>query len=132
MTNAERALENYNIAADSRSRSLPGTVLYIGDEEKQLPVKWVLCPVCEGKGRHVNPAIDAGGISDEMYHDDDFHEQYAAGVYDIPCNICKGRTTVQVVDTDRLTIEEAALYEIQLREEADDEAERLAEIRMGC
>lgn len=147
------ALENYNIAADPRSQGkaeapklsffgcgvcgTPGEACdcddYEGvDIEEELPWKWVLCPVCEGKGKHVNPAIDAGGLSGEMMDDVEFLEGYASGVYDVPCNRCAGRTTVPETDWDALDDARKALLEQQFRDEADWEAERLAEIRMGC
>lgn len=149
----QNRIEDYNIASDVRSRDAvkPPVLHYEGctecgevevecacgdfqatELETELPMKWAVCHVCNGKGRHVNPAIDAGGLSAEMQDDPEFLEQYAEGVYDQPCNGCKGRTTVPVVDWDALTQTQRKLYENQLRDDADYEAERLAEIRMGC
>lgn len=127
-------LENYNIATDARSRgAAKHPILFMDDgEEIELPMKWEVCPVCNGKGKHVNPAIDAGGLSEEMQDDPDFIDGYMAGTYDVTCNRCTGRTTVPAVDWGALTPEQKELYEAQLRADADYEAERLAEIRMGC
>ena len=128
------ALENYNIASDARSRGpAEKPVLYMEDgTELELPMKYEVCPVCEGKGKHVNPAIDAGGLSEEMMEDEEFLDGYAGGVYDVPCNRCEGKRVVPVVNWDALSDEERKAYEAQLDDEAGWEAERLAEIRMGC
>ena len=129
------ALENYNIATDERSRGpARPAILYLNDgSEVKLPSHWEVCPVCRGNGKHVNPAIDAGGLSAEDFHDDpDFAGDYMSGVYDVTCNRCGGKRVVDAVDWDALSANECEMYEAQLRAEADDEAERLSEIRMGC
>lgn len=127
-------IEDYNIARDVRSQpAMKPPVLFMDDgEEIELPMKWEVCHVCNGKGRHVNPAIDAGGLSAEMQDDADFIDGYMAGTYDVECNGCKGRTTVPAVDWDALTPDQSELYTAQLQDDADCDAERLAEIRMGC
>jgi len=52
---------------------------------------WIICPACRGNGTHVNPNIDAGGISAEDFYDDpDFMEQYMDGTYDVACDKCHG------------------------------------------
>lgn len=103
------------------------------DIEEELPMKWGVCHVCDGKGKHVNPSIDAGGLSAEDFHDDpDFAEDYMRGTYDVTCNGCNGRTTVPVVDWDALDPTRRKAYEEQLKEECLDHAERLSEIRMGA
>lgn len=152
MNNAEQAMENYNIARDPRSgapANIPTLSLWactecgaadekcdcdaeMADVEEQLPWKFEVCPVCSGNGKHVNPAIDAGGLSHEMQDDPDFHDQYMSGVYDVPCRVCEGKRVVPVVDWDALEPDRKAAYEAQLQADADNEAERMAEIRMGC
>ena len=118
---------------DHRNQPQPDTVLYDGDDEIELPTKWSVCPVCKGKGSHVNPSIDCDGIPAEQFHDDpDFERDYFDGVYDVTCYRCNGRTTVKVVDWDRLTPEQARAYEFQLRQEAEHWAECEAERRMGA
>lgn len=109
-------------------------VLYLEDgSEYQLPTRWVVCPVCNGEGSHVNPAIDAHGLSAEDFAEDpDFAEDYMAGAYDQPCNRCQGRTTAREVDVDRIPAEYRALYERQLRDEAADRAMHIAELRAGA
>ena len=61
--------------------------------------KFILCPVCEGRGTTVNPSIDANGITGsewaEMCHEDpDFAEEYWSGSYDITCRACDGKRVV--------------------------------------
>lgn len=109
-------------------------VLYLADgTEHQLPTRWAVCPVCNGNGSHVNPSIDAGGLSAEDFADDpDFAEDYMAGAYDQPCNRCRGRTTVHEVDMDRLSPEHRAMYEKQLRDAAADRACHMAELLAGA
>jgi hypothetical protein len=89
------------------------------------------CYGCDGKGTMVNPAIDAGGISSRDFQEDpDFAEAYFSGAYDVRCSECGGSGHNQdatIVDEriDRLVrdyLDEAEGYD----------AERLAEMRMGC
>jgi hypothetical protein len=57
--------------------------------------KYIVCPVCDGEGKTVNPDIDAHGLTREDFIDDpDFAEAYRAGYYDQVCRGCHGRTTV--------------------------------------
>lgn len=128
------ALENYNIARDARSQGpVNNPVLYMEDgQEIDLPMKFIVCWVCDGHGKHVNPAIDAGGLSEEMMQDEEFLDGYQSGVYDVPCNGCGGKRVVPDVNWDAMPADQVALYKAQLREEADYEAERLSEIQMGC
>lgn len=149
-----RAIENWNYANDERTRGpAKKPVLYFWgcgvcgapdetcecpdyervDIEEPLPTKWGVCPVCDGEGKHVNPSIDAGGISaEDFYSDPDFAESYMDGTYDVTCNRCEGKRVVPVVDFDAMPKWQQDAYETQLREEAMDHAEYLAEIRMGC
>lgn len=145
-------IEDYNLAADERSKP-PAEIpkLYVWactecgtlnekcncdadmvDAEETLPWKYEVCGVCEGKGKTVNPAIDAGGLSREMMDDPDFMDGYMSGVYDQSCRRCKGKRVVPAVDWDALDEDRRKAYEEQLRADTDFEAERLAEIRMGC
>ncbi len=133
------SIEDLNFARDQRNCELAKPpVLYFVDEdgcdsEVELPTHWVVCPVCEGKGKHVNPSIDCNGISPEAFAEDpDFAEDYMRGTYDQTCNKCGGRTTIPAVDLDALDDAQRKAYEQQLRDEADDRACYLAELRMGA
>ncbi len=125
------ALENYNIANDARSKGpAKAPILYLEDgSEIELATRLAICDVCHGKGHHVNVAIDAGGLSEEMMEDEEFLDGYQSGVYDVPCNHCGGDGEILEVDFGAaLSPEHRALYKKQLRDEWGDEQERLAEI----
>lgn len=125
--------DRLNLINDSRSCDRAAApVLYLGEREIALPTRWEVCPVCHGAGSHVDPAVDAGGLSEELAADGDFMADYLGGAYDIPCNRCGGRSTVQAVDWDRLTPEQAKAYERQLRDEDAERAAHMAEIRAGA
>lgn len=73
-----------------------------GEEfEIELRAHYEVCDLCEGKGSHVNPSIDAGGISGDTFRDDpDFFEEYTSGVYDVTCHQCKGKRVYPQIDCD--------------------------------
>lgn len=65
----------------------------LGSEEKpyKIRLRWKVCETCDGRGTHVNPSIDAHGISSEDFDEDpDFREEYMSGMYDVPCYECSG------------------------------------------
>lgn len=129
------SIDNVNYARDRRNCGRAEAPVLVDDDgvETVLPTRWEVCPVCDGRGTHVNPAIDCGGISqDDFDADPDFAEQYMSGAYDQQCNHCGGRTTVQAVDWDRLTPAQREAYEAQEREVDDVRAMNLAEIRRGA
>ena len=48
-----------------------------------LPTKFEVCGTCGGRGSHVNPSIDCGGLSsDDFDEDPDFRDAYFNGSYD--------------------------------------------------
>jgi len=53
-----------------------------------VKIKYITCPTCNGTGSHVNPSIDASGLTGDDMMDDGFLEDYMAGVYDVPCFHC--------------------------------------------
>lgn len=74
-----------------------------GDDEVTLTAKYEVCPTCDGKGTHVNPAIDGNGLTQEDFDEQgpNFREDYMSGVYDVSCYECKGLRVVLVPDTER-------------------------------
>lgn len=65
--------------------------------------KWIVCPVCDGEGKTVNPDIDSNGLTAEDFRDDpDFAEDYMSGAYDIQCRACKGLRVVEPKRMDEL------------------------------
>ena len=130
--------DDLNYYNDSRTAPAKPVTCWVEGEdgrdiEVELPTKWGVCSVCDGEGKHVNPSIDAGGISAEAFYDDpDFAEDYFGGTYDVTCYRCHGRTTERVVDWDVMSDELREAYEAELDAEAYARAEHLAELRMGC
>lgn len=109
----------------------------VDEVEVIFPGKYVVCPTCDGKGKHVNPSIDAGGIGedDEFWVDDiddDGESMYASGRYDVTCYRCAGRATWLVIDEARADATMLATYHEYQDDEAEYEAECRAERRMGC
>lgn len=130
-----RIIEELNYAQDRRNthREAPETFTLADGTEIKLPYKWEVCSVCNGEGKHVNPSVDAGGISAEQFHDDpEFAEDYFSGAYDVQCQCCHGRTTERVIDLDRMKPEHRAEYAAQQHEDSLARIEQLSEIRMGC
>jgi hypothetical protein len=98
-----------------------------------LPAKRIVCPTCDGEGRHVNRAIDGNGISAEEFAEDpDFMESYMAGHYDVRCEECNGKRVIEEIDTDALTPKMLERYYRALDEEQAHRAEMAAERRIGC
>ena len=61
----------------------------------------MVCPTCNGKGVHVNPSIDAHGISPEEFDEDpDFYRDYMKGVFDAQCYGCAGIRVVPIPNED--------------------------------
>ena len=87
---------------------------------------WIICPACRGNGSHVNPNIDAGGLSTEDFENDpDFAEDYFDGTYDVQCNVCRGsgkvRTSVleelkEAADDRELAMREDGVFEPGVRD----------------
>lgn len=101
-----------------------------GGIERELPTRWELCDVCDGKGTHVNPNIDRQGLTGDDFHDDpDFFDNYRRGDYDIPCNRCGGRRVIAVVDEDACEAELLKIYREDMDAQAEVDAEAAAEAR---
>lgn len=109
----------------------------VDEIEVVFPGKFIMCPTCDGRGKHVNPSIDAGGIGedDEFWEDDiddNGESMYASGRYDVTCYQCAGRTTWLDIDEAHADAMMLAKYHEYRDDEAEYEAERRAERRMGC
>ena len=103
------------------------------DGEVKLPVKFEVCPVCVGKGSHVNPSIDAHGISAEEFQEDpDFRDDYMSGKYDVPCYECHGLRVVEVVDRENCDPELLKEYDEEVKSELEYQAICEAERKMGA
>jgi hypothetical protein len=112
---------------------------YEVEKELKLPARFELCDLCEGKGKVVNPSIDAGGLSrDDFDEDPGFEEDYHSGRFDIHCPQCQGKRVIPAVDYERLSGEEKKEFDqyVHDQEEAarDAEADRrtmMAEMGYG-
>lgn len=102
------------------------------DQEVYLPSKYEVCPNCDGKGTHVNRAIDGNGLSEELASDPDFMEGYMSGVYDVRCEQCKGEKVVSVLDESKCTPHELEQYDKHMQAEYEIRACEEAERRMGA
>jgi hypothetical protein len=111
-------------------------VVYEDDEaEFTAPARYEVCSTCDGKGSHVNPAIDSHGIGAEEWAeewDDESREMYFNGGYDVPCNECHGRRVAPEPDWDRMTPEERAKVERAIEDHYAIEAEYAMERRFGA
>jgi len=103
------------------------------DESIDVPARWVVCPRCDGRGQHSNPAIDGHGIGAEEWNgpdwDDESREAYRRGLWDVSCCRCGGRTTVLEVDRERCTPEQLKAVEAHELDQAEAAAERASEAR---
>lgn len=107
------------------------------DDEGRLrvPFRWGVCGTCNGEGKHVNPSIDAHGITAEEWErdwDPEEREGYMRGDYDVECAECHGRTTVPVPDLDALSPVARRLVDDAIASHDDCAAIQAAEMRFGA
>jgi len=127
-----------NYFNDPRVRRKPSTELEKFEDcyEAELPKRKIVCPTCNGTGKHVNPSIDSHGLSASDFHEDpDFAESYFSGTYDVTCYECGGDNVVDEVDFERAERECPELlqdWENWLQSGYDMDAEYAAERRMGA
>lgn len=106
--------------------------------EMLLPAKRVVCPRCDGSGKHVNEAIDGHGLTSEDFAEDpDFAESYFSGVYDVTCETCNGNNVIDEVDEEkcrtRISWWKSLLrYYTALQFESDTRMESYYERRAGA
>lgn len=108
------------------------------EEVYEFPCTFEVCGTCDGKGKHVNPSIDAHGITQDEWENDwsyEDRENYFSGMYDVQCNECKGRRVVPEINHDILSEDQKKARSL-LREWQEDEEDyrRIceAERRMGA
>jgi RecJ-like exonuclease len=103
----------------------------------RLPAVFEVCGRCDGEGKHVNPAIDEHGITQEEFDEDPgFEEEYFGGTYDVTCYDCHGKCVVPVLDElsfKGTKAKERLFNRVQEKFDADAayELERRHEERMG-
>lgn len=89
------------------------------ETEFEIPIKFEMCGTCGGKGKHVNPSIDAHGITEDEWGQWDSEEQelYMSGGYDIECNECQGKRVIPVPVVTRLTDEQQKAFSYVLEQQ---------------
>jgi hypothetical protein len=121
---------------DERSMTLSFVLENDSEEEKEytLPMRYCVCGTCGGKGRHVNPGVDANGITSSEWSDWDEEEKeaYFSGRYDVDCYECGGEKVVPEINEEMADPKLLQQLRTWQREEADYRAVRAAERRMGA
>lgn len=107
-------------------------VIYNEDDTvTELPIRWVICPTCDGHGKH-SRHIGALTQSDrDEWHPDELAD-YMAGGYDRACEPCDGTGKVAVADERQMTKEQRKAYREQIKADREIEAEHAAERRIGA
>ncbi len=107
-----------------------------GSHSRELVVSAVyeVCGRCDGHGQHDHPAF-ANGITSSEWHgpdwDDDSRDSYMRGVYDVPCERCKGARVELVPDESGLTSWQRSVLALHYEGRRRDDAERASEERWG-
>lgn len=95
-------MRRYCVDGNSAQPSLVAQEMWADICDGELPERFVVrhgkrmvCPACNGEGRHVAASVDAHGLTQADFNDDpDFAERYFGGAYDVECGTCKGRNVV--------------------------------------
>ncbi len=147
-----QTMENYNYHNDPRTRAqykskwfstvdlkamIATVIIYDADndieEEVTVPWKYEVCPTCKGKGKHVNPAIDCCGLTeDDFGADPDLYEAYQSSLYDVSCYGCEGKRVVPVLDRDKTDPQIVKLLDKREAEECAYEMMCASERAMGA
>jgi hypothetical protein len=102
------------------------------EETFTVPVTFEVCGTCGGSGYHVNPSIDAHGISpDEFARDPDFFDDYRSGVYNQECNECGGNRVVPVLNEKSIKPDLLKRINDKIRWEGEYAREQAREAKYG-
>jgi hypothetical protein len=77
----------------------------IDDIVSKVPFKWQLCPVCEGDGSVVDPAVDSSGLATRDMAPE-VREAYHSGSHDTECPECEGRRVAPLLCPENAPQEE--------------------------
>lgn len=101
--------------------------------EVQVNVVYEICVTCAGRGSHVNPSIDASGLTREDFDQDpQFEEEYRSGLYDVTCYECKGKRVIVELDRQHTRPEIVNYLDDQAEREAEEEREHYYERMNGA
>ena len=135
------AEEYEEIAEGFNERTMKITLVLIEEDEDgetveskvRVPAEFAVCPSCDGKGTHVNPSIDASGLTAEDFAEDpDFRDEYFSGAYDVQCYTCHGKRVVPEPRLDNLPKDVRERVERHLREQQEWRAEARMERALGA
>ena len=107
-------------------------VEYYNDDDEEvkveLPARFEVCELCNGRGTHVHPSVDACGISKNDFDDDpEFEEAYFGGHYDVACYRCKGKRVEPIVNEDILTTRQKESWDNIQKQWAEVMQDRLSD-----
>lgn len=98
-----------------------------------LPMCKEVCDVCQGEGSISNRSIDGNGLDpNDPDLDDDFWNDYRAGVYDVVCDECNGLRVINVINESIVDSDILSEWEKFNTEIDNDVAYHLSEMRMGA
>ena len=120
-----------SISADQRTAKTIPLPINDGwdDEQFDVPIRWVACPTCDGRGSHANPSVDCDGLpAEDFAQDPDLAEDYMSGRFDVACYGCGGQRVVPECMDEQVAEKIADHFDAL----AEMHAERMAEIRMGA
>lgn len=105
-----------------------------GDEiEVALPANWHICHHCRGSGKS-SAYLGAFTQEDMDEAGPEFMDDYMSGVYDRPCDHCKGSGKLLLVNEKACTTTElkAALRNMRDQQAALDEERAIIRAEMRC
>jgi len=127
-TDAElEALDATDFYTRTIARLRPGyRIVECGEDDCvgiRVPALLAVCDVCDGGGSVVSPSVDANGITEEEFAEDEgFREAYMAGAYDVVCPKCEGQRVYPAIDDERDPVAKAVKAFV-----AAEDDERIAE-----
>lgn len=100
--------------------------------ELELPARYEVCDLCQGKGSHTNPSIDSNGLTREDFDEDpDFREDYLSGMYDVPCYRCGGSRVKPVLNEEMATEEQKKIMTEIFQSRSEEYWQREQEMKYG-
>jgi len=117
---------------DEHNQTLTATYWDENSDEIQgdFHFKWVVCSLCDGRGVHTDPAVDAGGLTHQDFDDmgSQFTEDYHHGKFNVTCRRCEGKRVEPELLGDSVPTQRLRDH---LRWRENDAAEQQREWEMG-